>query len=62
MSMEHRCFEHAEFNEESFELVDGHIRGKVRARCQKCGAELSYEYVLDKMVEPETGKTEYISC
>lgn len=60
--MEHRCSEHAEVYDESFELVDGHIRGEARARCRKCGAELRYEYVLDKVVETETGETEYISC
>jgi hypothetical protein len=60
--MEHRCSEHAEVYDESFKLIDGHVRGEVQARCQICGSELRYEYILDKVVDTETEEVDYISC
>jgi len=55
--MEHR----ADLRDEDFEFMDGRVRGKMEAVCDVCGAELRYEYVLDKIVEKETGEVEYIS-
>ena len=58
--MEHRCSEHAEVHADTFELIDGNVRGEIEAVCEVCGAELRYEYVLDKIVDEETEEAEYV--
>ena len=60
--MEHRCSEHAEVDEDSFELTDGHLRGEADAVCSICGAELRYEYALDVVLDREAEERDYISC
>ncbi|MCX2818916.1 hypothetical protein EGH25_06080 [Haladaptatus sp. F3-133] len=59
--MPHRCFEHATVDESGFELVDGYIRGTAQAVCSVCGADLTYEYVLDRTVD-DSGEVDYVNC
>jgi len=60
--MEHRCSEHAQVDVDSFELVDGHLRGEAEAVCGVCGAVLDYEYALDAVADREADEREYVSC
>ena len=60
--MEHRCSEYAEVDEDSFELVDGHLRGEAEAVCGVCGSVLDYEYALEVVTDREAGEREYVSC